>query len=198
MSKTTNNETIEINRKTKETNIKLKLRLNDNTPSKINTGVGFLDHMLDSFAKHSNSYLELTCDGDTHIDDHHSVEDCAIVLGQALSKAIYPIEKIERFGEASIVMDEACVSSVIDLSNRPFLVYEVEVDGKIGSFDSELAEEFFQALCFNAKITTHITAQRGKNRHHIIEAVFKSFAVALRRALKINDELGVPSTKGVL
>ena len=189
---------IQIERKTKETDIKLKLKLNDNTPSKIATGVGFLDHMLDSFAKHSNSYLEISCDGDTFIDDHHSVEDCAIVLGQALFQAIYPIEKIERFGEASVVMDEACVSSVLDLSNRPFLVYDVEVAGKIGSFDSELAEEFFQALCFNAKISTHITMQKGKNKHHIIEAVFKSFAVALRRALKKNEDLGVPSTKGIL
>jgi imidazoleglycerol-phosphate dehydratase len=187
-----------IHRKTKETDINCALEIRNNKPGKINTGVGFLDHMLESFAKHANIHLEIECRGDTYVDDHHSVEDCAIVIGQALSKEIYPIEKVERFGEAGVVMDEACVNTVLDLSNRPFLVFQLDVEGKVGQFDTELCEEFFQALCFNAKISTHITQIRGKNKHHIIEAAFKSFAVALRRALKVNDALGVPSTKGVL
>lgn len=189
---------IQKNRKTKETDITLKLNVSGSGQSTVSTKVGFLDHMLESFAKHALMDLEITCEGDIHIDDHHSVEDIGIVLGQALREAIYPIEKIERFGSATIVMDEAAVSCDLDLSNRPFLVYEVDVSGKIGEFDAELAEEFFRALLFNAGITAHIVMQRGKNKHHIIEAAFKSLAVALRRALATNERSGVPSTKGVL
>lgn len=189
---------IQKNRKTKETDITLKLNVSGSGQSTVSTKVGFLDHMLESFAKHALIDLEITCEGDIHIDDHHSVEDIGIVLGQALREAIYPIEKIERFGSATIVMDEAAVSCDLDLSNRPFLVYEVDVSGKIGEFDAELAEEFFRALLFNAGITAHIVMQRGKNKHHIIEAAFKSLAVALRRALAPNERAGVPSTKGVL
>lgn len=189
---------IQKNRKTKETDITLKLNVSGIGQSTVSTKVGFLDHMLESFAKHALMDLEIMCKGDIHIDDHHSVEDIGIVLGQALREAIYPIEKIERFGSATIVMDEAAVSCDLDLSNRPFLVYEVDVSGKIGEFDAELAEEFFRALLFNAGITAHIVMQRGKNKHHIIEAAFKSLAVALRRALAPNERAGVPSTKGVL
>ncbi|MGD9971066.1 MAG: imidazoleglycerol-phosphate dehydratase HisB [Sulfuricurvum sp.] len=189
---------IEKCRKTKETDIVLSLELRGEGKSSISTKVGFLDHMLESFAKHAQIDLNISCDGDIHIDDHHSVEDIGIVLGMALKEAIYPVEKVERFGNALIVMDEAAVSCDIDLSNRPFLVYEVDVDGKIGSFDAELAEEFFRAVVFNAGITAHIVQVRGKNRHHIVEAAFKSLAVALRRALAPNERAGVPSTKGVL
>lgn len=189
---------IEKCRKTKETDIVLSLELRGEGRSSISTKVGFLDHMLESFAKHAQIDLNISCDGDIHIDDHHSVEDIGIVLGMALKEAIYPVEKVERFGNALIVMDEAAVSCDIDLSNRPFLVYEVDVDGKIGSFDAELAEEFFRAVVFNAGITAHIVQVRGKNRHHIVEAAFKSLAVALRRALAPNERAGVPSTKGVL
>jgi len=189
---------IQKNRKTKETDITLSLNIQGEGKSAVSTKVGFLDHMLESFAKHALIDLTLTCDGDIHIDDHHSVEDIGIVLGQALRDAIYPIEKIERFGSATIVMDEAAVSCDLDLSNRPFLVYEVDVSGKIGEFDAELAEEFFRAVVFNAGITAHIIMLRGKNKHHIIEAAFKSLAVALRRALMRNERAGVPSTKGVL
>ncbi len=185
-------------RTTKETDITLSLNLRGEGKSTVSTNVGFLDHMLESFAKHALIDLEVSCVGDTHIDDHHSVEDVGIVLGQALREAIYPIEKVERFGSATIVMDEAAVSCDIDLSNRPYLVYEVAASGKIGAFDAELAEEFFRAVVFNAGITAHIVMLRGKNKHHIIEAAFKSLAVSLRRALALNDRAGIPSTKGVL
>lgn len=189
---------IQKKRQTKETDIDLSLRIAGEGKSTISTKVGYLDHMLESFAKHAQIDLILTCNGDIHIDDHHSVEDIGIVLGQALREAIYPIEKVERFGSATIVMDEAAVVCDLDLSNRPFLVYDVPVSGKIGSFEAELAEEFFRAVVFNAGITAHIIMQRGKNKHHIIEAAFKSLAVALRRALERNDRAGVPSTKGIL
>lgn len=189
---------IQKNRKTKETDIALFLDIHGEGKSSVSTSVGFLDHMLESFAKHAQFDLNVTCVGDVHIDDHHSVEDVGIVLGQALREAIYPIEKVERFGSAVIVMDEASVSCDLDLSNRPFLVYEVDVTGKIGEFDAELAEEFFRAVVFNAGITAHIVMQRGKNKHHIVEAAFKSLAVALRRALARNERAGVPSTKGVV
>lgn len=186
------------NRKTKETDITISLSLAGTGKSNINTGVGFLDHMLESFSKHSLIDLDISCKGDTHIDDHHSVEDVGIVLGSLLCEALYPILNMERFGSANIVMDEACVSCDLDLSNRPYLVYEVDVAGKVGNFDTELVEEFFKAFISNAKISAHIIALRGKNKHHIIEAAFKSVAVALRRATQKNDRVGTPSTKDVL
>jgi len=185
-------------RKTKETDICLSLKLEGEGKSTISTGVGFLDHMLESFAKHAWMDLTITCSGDTHIDDHHSVEDVGIVLGQALREAIYPIQGVERFGNAVIVMDEASVSCDLDLSNRPFLLCALDIEGKVGQFDTELTEEFFRAVIFNAGITAHIIQQRGSNKHHIIEAAFKSLAVALRRALIKNERAGIPSTKGVL
>jgi len=185
-------------RTTKETDITVSLKLDGTGKSNIKSGVGFLDHMLESFSKHSLIDLDIVCKGDTHIDDHHSVEDIGIVLGSLLAQAIYPVKKMERFGSANIVMDEASVSCDLDLSNRPFLVYELNVDGKVGQFDSELVEEFFRAFALNAKITMHIVQQRGKNRHHIIEAAFKAVAVALRRATATNERVGIPSTKDVL
>lgn len=189
---------ISKSRKTKETDIKISLSVSGNGKSKIDTGVGFLDHMLESFSKHSLIDLDITCKGDTHIDDHHSVEDVAIVLGSLLAEAIYPVQNMERFGSANIVMDEACVSCDLDLSNRPYLVYEVDVTGKVGQFDTELVEEFFKAFVSNARISAHIIAIRGKNKHHIIEAAFKSVAVALRRAMQKNERVGIPSTKDIL
>jgi len=189
---------VEIERKTKETEIFLKLDINGKGKSEIDTGVGFFNHMLESFSKHSQIDLFIECKGDTHVDDHHTVEDIGIVLGQAINKAIYPIKEVERFSNTVIVMDEAAVSCAMDLSNRPFLVYEIETDGKIGTFDVELAEEFFRALTFNASLSVHLVKERGKNRHHIVEAAFKAYAVALRRALAPNVKAGVPSTKGVL
>ncbi len=189
---------ISKSRKTKETDIKISLSVSGSGKSKIDTGVGFLDHMLESFSKHSLIDLDITCKGDTHIDDHHSVEDVAIVLGSLLAEAIYPVQNMERFGSANIVMDEACVSCDLDLSNRPYLVYEVDVTGKVGQFDTELVEEFFKAFVSNARISAHIIALRGKNKHHIIEAAFKSVAVALRRAMQKNERVGIPSTKDML
>ena len=185
-------------RKTKETDISISLDLNGTGKSNINSGVGFLDHMLESFSKHSLIDLNIECKGDTHIDDHHSVEDIGIVLGSLISETIYPVKNMERFGSANVVMDEACVSCDLDLSNRPYIVYEVEVEGKVGNFDTELVEEFFRAFVSNARISAHIVVLRGKNKHHIIEAAFKSLAVAIRRATTKNERIGIPSTKDVL
>jgi len=189
---------IELSRETKETQISVELELYGSGKYNIDTGVGFFDHMLEAFSKHSYINLKVDCKGDTHIDDHHSVEDIGIVLGQAFAKAVYPIKPIERYGNATVVMDEASVTCDLDISNRPFLVFDMPIDGKIGSFDVELVEEFFRAFAFNAKLSIHIVCNRGKNRHHIVEASFKALAVALRRALVINQSAGIPSTKGVI
>jgi len=189
---------IELNRETKETKITCKLNINGSGKSNIDTGVGFFNHMLEAFSKHSGIDIDLICKGDIEIDDHHSVEDCGIVLGQALKKAIFPIQNIERYGNATVVMDEASTTCSLDLSNRAFLVYEVNIFGQVGSFDTELASEFFQALIINSGITCHIINDRGTNKHHILEATFKAFAVALRRALIKNEKIGIPSTKGIL
>jgi len=185
-------------RETKETQITVKLNLYGTGQSDIDTGVGFFDHMLEAFAKHSHMDLEVSCRGDLHIDAHHSVEDVGIVIGQLLGEAIYPAQKIERYGNATVVMDEASMSCDIDLSNRGFLVFEMPIDGKVGEFDVELVEEFFRAVVANMPLTLHLIYNRGKNRHHIIEAAFKAFAVSMRRALTHNERAGVPSTKGVL
>ena len=183
---------------TKETDIKISLKLDGNGNNNIDTGVGFLDHMLESFSKHSLVDIDIKCDGDTHIDDHHSVEDIGIVLGSLFCEAFYPAKNIERFANVNVVMDEACVSCDLDISNRPYLVYDVDVEGKVGTFDVELVEEFFRAFITSARISTHIVLLRGKNKHHIIEAAFKSLAVAIRRATVKNDRVGIPSTKDVL
>ena len=187
-----------IDRKTKETNIQCTLDIHNNGKTNIHTGIGFFDHMLEAFCKHSGMSMDLTCIGDLHIDGHHSVEDCGIVIGSALKKEIFPIKEVERYANATVVMDEAAVKCALDLSNRAYLIYQVNVSGMIGSFDTQLVEEFFHALLMNAGITSHIIQERGKNRHHIIEAAFKSFGVALRRSLQPNKKLGVPSTKGIL
>jgi len=188
----------ELRRVTKETDINCELDINGTGKSQIQTGIGFFDHMLEALSKHSGIDINLKCDGDLHVDYHHSVEDCGIVLGQLIKEEIFPIANVERYGNATVVMDEASVSCALDLSNRPYLVYQVEVEGKVGSFDVELVEEFFHALVMNSGITCHIIQDRGTNKHHIIEACFKSFAVALRRALLENTKVGIPSTKGVL
>ena len=187
-----------MQRKTKETDISLELEIYGSGKSEISTGIGFFDHMLEAFCKHALFDMKLVCKGDLHVDFHHSVEDVGIVIGQALREKIYPISGVERFGEATVVMDEAAVNCALDLSNRPFLVYESISEGKVGEFDVELANEFFQALAFNAAIALHIAKIRGRNSHHILEASFKACAVALRRALAKNARVGVPSTKGVL
>ena len=187
-----------MQRKTKETDISLELEIYGSGKAEISTGIGFFDHMLEAFCKHALFDMKLVCKGDLHVDFHHSVEDVGIVIGQALREKIYPLSGVERFGEATVVMDEAAVNCALDLSNRPFLVYESINEGKVGEFDIELVNEFFQALAFSAAITLHIAKIRGRNSHHILEASFKACAVALRRALAKNARVGVPSTKGVL
>ncbi|SMC09553.1 imidazoleglycerol-phosphate dehydratase HisB [Nitratiruptor tergarcus] len=189
---------VKVERKTKETDIQVALDIDGTGESQIDTGIGFFDHMLEALAKHARFNLEVYCKGDIHIDFHHSVEDVGIVLGEAFYKAVFPVENRERFGDSVVVMDEAAVSCALDLSNRPYLVYETSLDGKVGEFDCELFEEFFKAFVFNARITCHIVELRGRNRHHIAEASFKALAVALRRALRIDTRAGLPSTKGVL
>ncbi len=190
---------VEIKRVTKESDIKVELDLYGSGKSDIESGIGFFDHMLESFSKHSLIDLKLRCKGDIHVDFHHSVEDVGIVIGEALKKEIFPIENIERFAEATVVMDEASVNTVLDLSNRAYLHFDVKMSGsKVGDFDLELVEEFFRALSFNAGITAHIVSLRGRNNHHIVEATFKSFALSLRRAVTKNSSIGIPSTKGIL
>jgi len=186
-------------RDTKETQIKVELNLYGEGNSDINTGVGFFDHMLDAFARHSLIDLKVECKGDLHIDAHHSVEDVGIVLGMALKEAIYPAQGIERYGNATVVMDEASISCDIDLSNRAYLVYDLPLNsGAIANFDLELVEEFFKSVAFNMPLNLHLIYNRGTNKHHIAEAAFKAFAVALRRAVAKNSRVGVPSTKGIL
>jgi imidazoleglycerol-phosphate dehydratase len=189
---------IKRSRKTKETDIEVAVEIYGKGECDIDTGIGFFDHMLEAFGKHAHMNITVRCKGDTHVDDHHSVEDTGIVLAQALNEAIYPVQNIERFGNATVVMDEASVSCDIDLSGRAYLVFDLPLEGKVGTFDVELAEEFFKAFAFNVPMTIHLTFNRGKNKHHIVEAAFKALAVALRRALAPNDAAGVPSTKGVL
>lgn len=185
-------------RKTKETDICVELEIYGSGKCEISTGIGFFDHMLEALCKHALFDAKIIAKGDLHVDFHHTVEDTGILLGSCLKDMIYPLGGVERFGEASVVMDEAAVNCVIDLSNRPFLVYDSIESGKVGDFDVELVCEFFRAFAFNASITMHMSKIRGKNSHHIIEASFKSLAVALRRALAKNDRIGIPSTKGVL
>jgi len=186
-------------RVTKETDIIVSCNIYGKGEANINTGVGFFDHMLDSFARHSLIDLNIECKGDLHIDAHHSVEDVGIVLGQLLGELIYPAKGIERFGNATVVMDEASVTCDIDLSNRAYLVYDIPFkQPSVGNFDLELVEEFFKSIAFNMPINLHLIYNRGVNSHHIAEAVFKAFAVALRRALTKNDRVEIPSTKGIL
>lgn len=194
---------VELARKTKETDITLSLNLYGSGSVEIQSGIGFFNHMLESLGKHSLMDIKLTCKGDLDVDGHHSIEDCGILLGKALNQAIYPAVGIERFGNASVVMDEACVECDIDVSNRGFLLfdthaYKLPFKGMVGGFDVELTEEFFRALCLNAGLSVHIVLKRGKNLHHIIEAMFKAFAVSFRRAMNTNSRISIPSTKGTL
>jgi imidazoleglycerol-phosphate dehydratase len=187
----------EIKRKTKETNIEVKVDINGTGKSQISTGIGFFDHMLEALSKHSGIDMEIFCEGDIFVDYHHSVEDVGIVLGEALNKEVFPVENIERFSNAVAILDEAAVEVDLDISGRPYLVYEMPRVGSIRDFDLELVEEFFKSFVFNFKISAHIIYKRGTNKHHIIEAAFKAFAIALRRALSYRES-GIPSTKGVI
>jgi imidazoleglycerol-phosphate dehydratase len=187
----------ELKRETKETKIDIKIDINGKGNYNISTGIGFFDHMLEALSKHSGIDMQIKCKGDTHIDYHHSVEDVGIVLGQALHKEIFPISNVERYSNAVAILDEAAVECDIDLGGRPYLVYELPIDGAIKDFDMELFEEFFKSLVFNSKIACHLILKRGRNKHHIAESAFKSFAVALRRALYFRED-ETPSTKGML
>jgi len=165
------------------------------------TGVGFFDHMLDQLARHSLIDMTIRAEGDTHIDDHHSVEDTGIALGQALAQALGDKRGIRRYGECHLPMDDAQVRAALDLSGRPFLVWSVEIPtAKIGSFDAELVREFFQALATHGGITLHVDLLHGINSHHIAEAAFKAVARALRMAVEPDPRKGdaIPSTKGTL
>lgn len=189
-----------VHRKTKETDVRVKLNLDGSGQSKIVIGLPFLEHMLELFAKHGLFDLQVTCDGDLEIDDHHSVEDIAITLGQALAQALADKSGINRYGEAVVPMDEALCRSVIDLSGRFYLVYEVPTKRqKIGNFSVELAEHFWRSFAETAKFNLHIDCLRGRNTHHILEGTFKASARALRQAVERNSRIaGVPSTKGSL
>ncbi|MCI4399344.1 MAG: imidazoleglycerol-phosphate dehydratase HisB [Campylobacteraceae bacterium] len=190
---------IKIERNTKETQIALELELSGSGSFNGSSKIGFFDHMLNTLAKHSGMDINLDCNGDLHVDFHHTVEDVGIVLGEAIHKVVFPVGAIERFGEAKIVMDEALIESAIDISGRPYLYFDLgKLSGKVGEFDAELCEEFFRALIFNSKISAHITKARGHNLHHIVEGAFKAFAVSLKRALRASEKSGIPSTKGVL
>ena len=190
----------EIHRTTGETDVRLTLALDGSGDGARETGVGFLDHMLDLLARHGRLDLEVAASGDLQTGAHHTVEDVGICLGQALDAALGDRAGIYRYGSATIPMDEARASCAIDVSGRAFLSYDAELPaGAIGNFDHELAEEFFRAVASNAKLTLHLTVEAGTNVHHVIEALFKAFARALRAAIAIDPtETGVPSTKGTL
>jgi imidazoleglycerol-phosphate dehydratase len=195
-----NGRLADVRRQTKETDVRVQLNLDGTGKSKIAIGVPFLEHMLELFAKHGLFDLQVTCDGDLEIDDHHSVEDIAITLGQALSQALADKTGINRYGEAIVPMDEALCRAVIDLSGRFYLVYEVKTNRKmIGNFSVELAEHFWRSFAETAKFNLHIDCLRGRNTHHILEGTFKASARALRQAVERNSRVsGVMSTKGSL
>jgi len=190
-----------IDRKTKETEIHLKLNLDGTGLSSVDTGIPFMDHMLNLFTAHGFMDMELTARGDTEIDDHHTVEDLGICIGSALNEAIGDKRGIKRYGMATIPMDETLIRVVIDISNRPILSYRVPLKKRTtGTFDVSLMKEFFRALAINAGITVHIDLLAGEEPHHISEAIFKAFGRALDQASSLEDRLGgsVPSTKGLL
>ena len=192
--------TARVTRKTKETKIALKLDLDGSGQHSIDTSVGFLDHMLTLLTAHGRFDLELKAEGDLWVDQHHTVEDVGICLGEAFSKALGKRESIQRYGQQLVPMDEALALVAVDLSNRPFLVYRVpELSERVGEFETQLIREFFGAFSVKAGATLHINVYYGNNSHHIIEAVFKAWARAMKQACAIQpDADGVPSTKGVL
>ena len=190
----------EVRRQTKETDVRVKLNLDGSGKSTISSGLPFLDHMLELFAKHGLFDLSVNCRGDLEVDDHHSVEDIAICLGRAVSEAIGDKQGITRFGDAIVPMDEALCRVVIDLSGRSYLIYEVNTKRqRIGNFSVELAEHFWRSFAESAKCNLHIDCLRGRNTHHMLEGTFKATARALRRAVALDPRItGVLSTKGSL
>ena len=189
----------EISRKTKETDIQLRLDLDGTGKVSVDTGIGFLNHMLTAFAVHSEIDLSVVCRGDLEVDGHHSVEDIGIVLGKAVAEALGDKAGIKRYGSVYIPMDEALAFCSLDISGRPFLVFKADFkDQRIGEFDTCLCEEFFRAFAFNSGITLHIREEYGSNDHHICEAIFKAVAHAFKEAVRTNEDGSVLSTKGVL
>jgi len=190
-----------IERNTKETKIKMSLNLDGRGKAQIDTGIGFLDHMLELFAFHSLCDLTVKCDGDIQVDSHHTVEDIGIVLGMCIKEALGDKKGIYRYGQMSIPMDEALVTTTLDLSGRPYLVYQASLPCvQLGQYETEMTKEFFKAVSDQALMTLHIQEMYGENTHHIIEAMFKSFARALKQAVQI-DEMQkdkIVSSKGVL
>lgn len=193
--------TAAINRTTAETDISLTLELDGVGSSQVNTGCGFLDHMLTLFARHGRFDLRVTCKGDTYVDDHHTVEDIGICLGDAFAQALGEKRGIRRYGSAIVPMDEALILTAVDISGRGMLCYGMNVPTeKVGTFDTELTEEFLVAFARRADMTVHVRQMAGTNSHHIIEGMFKSLARTLREAVSIDPGFAdeIPSTKGVL
>jgi imidazoleglycerol-phosphate dehydratase len=193
--------TATVERKTRETEISVSLDLDGAGDADIDTGIGFLDHMLESFARHSMIDLKVRATGDLHVDYHHTTEDTAIVIGQAIKQALGDFSGITRFGSALIPMDEALTRVAIDMSNRPYLIWHVKIPKpKLGEMDTELFKEWFQAFAQNAGLTLHIENLYGENNHHIVESCYKGVARALRAAVEIDPRKSdaIPSTKGVL
>jgi imidazoleglycerol-phosphate dehydratase len=192
--------TADISRKTNETDVRLALSLDGAGEGTRTTGVGFFDHLLDAVARHGGMQLDVQVEGDLATGPHHTVEDTGIALGQAIDRALDDRSGITRFGHAVVPMDEARASAAIDISGRPFTLFEAELPpAAIADFDSDLAEEFFRAVANNAKLTLHVRVEAGTNAHHMVEAAFKAFARALRAAVAIDPaSSGIPSTKGLL
>ena len=193
--------TAETRRETKETQIRVRLDLDGTGQSSVSTGVGFFDHMLESFARHGGIDLEVETKGDLHIDMHHTVEDTGIVIGQAVNKALDGFKGIRRFGHAYVPMDETLTRCALDLSNRPYLIWRVKfVRPKVGDMDTELFKEFHHAFAMNAGACVHLETLYGENSHHIAESGFKALARALRTAVELDPKTqgSAPSTKGVL
>ena len=190
----------DISRTTRETRIELRLELDGSGEGSRETGVGFFDHLLDALARHGGIDLDVRTEGDLETGPHHTVEDTGLALGQALDEALGDRAGIRRFGDAVVPMDEARAACAIDVSGRPYLVFEAELPAtRIGDFDSDLAEEFLRAVANSAKLTVHLRLEAGRNAHHMVEAAFKAFARALRAAVAVDPgETGVPSTKGLL
>jgi imidazoleglycerol-phosphate dehydratase len=190
----------DISRRTKETDIELSLTLDGDGSGTRATGVGFFDHLLDAVARHGRLDLDVKVKGDLETGPHHTVEDTGLAFGRALDEALGDRSGIRRYGHAVVPMDEARASCALDLSGRPFTAFEADLPAEaIADFDSDLAEEFFRAVANSAKLTLHVTVERGSNTHHMVEAAFKAFARALREAVSIDpDETGIPSTKGLL
>jgi imidazoleglycerol-phosphate dehydratase len=195
------NRTASINRKTKETTIAVSINLDGTGKADIHTGIGFFDHMLEQLAKHSLIDMTIKAEGDLHIDGHHTAEDTGITLGQAIKQAVGDKMGIRRYGHFDLVMDETRSSVALDLSNRPFLVWNAKFTSpSLGTMDTELFQEFFQALASSAGITLHVTNLAGTNNHHIAESIFKACAKALRMAVEADPRAAgqLPSTKGAL